>query len=245
MGHVVHCHLIATLLAGGDAHDRFMQKMSHFEATLDHEEEGGIGIDNPMDNENDAAAAVKHPAIQPEFAEDQAPHAEAWPAPSAQAQSANGSSNITPGMSQLSLEDSASGTLADSGAPSQSSTRYVPDAPVFGIMMLHVQGWRPDALVRQVYLGPAGRQNLGPDVRPSSCSRKQSPHRHRRRSSASRLWTRRWSRSTAATSSTRGSGTHSRRSGILNVSTMTWKRSTIARSCASKFCQCPLYMMES
>lgn len=47
-GHIIHKHLITEFLKGGSAWNRFKQKTSTFEAAQDDEEEGGIGLDDPL-----------------------------------------------------------------------------------------------------------------------------------------------------------------------------------------------------
>ncbi|KAF2452086.1 hypothetical protein P171DRAFT_479096 [Karstenula rhodostoma CBS 690.94] len=133
MGHVVHCHLVAKLLAGGEAHNRFMQKISQYDASLDHEDEGGVGIENVLEHEDEDAKAVNHPAIQPDSVQDDVPHTEPWPALSAQGKDATRSSTITSRMGRMSLGgsdadtvvSSGSHTMQDSAAPNQSSRRQV------------------------------------------------------------------------------------------------------------------------
>jgi hypothetical protein len=125
MGHVVHKHLVAKLLNGGDAHDRFMQKISQYDATLDREDGGGIGVENIIDDGDEEAQAVDHPAIQPECIEDGLPCTEPWPVLFSQSRNTGKSSTITSGMSRMSLAGSEADTVVASAAPTQSSNRYV------------------------------------------------------------------------------------------------------------------------
>jgi hypothetical protein len=125
MGHVVHKHLVAKLLDGGDAHDRFMQKISQYDATLDREDGGGVGVNNVIDDGDEEAQAVNHPAIQPECIQDELPRAEPWPALSSQGRTASKSSTLTSGMSQMSLGGSEADTVVGSAVPTQTSNRYV------------------------------------------------------------------------------------------------------------------------
>lgn len=144
MGHVVHCDLVAKLLAGGEAHTRFMQKISQYDASLDHEDEGGISIRNVLEDEHEEAKSVDHPVIQPESVRDEVLHSELWPAPSAQNRTAAQSSSIISGMGCMSLGGSdgntavgsGSHTMQDSAAPTQSSRRYV-YTPVPGVAVMH------------------------------------------------------------------------------------------------------------
>ncbi|KAF1927554.1 uncharacterized protein M421DRAFT_101536 [Didymella exigua CBS 183.55] len=65
-GHVVHKHLVTTLLKDGDAYKRFQAKQAMFEAAHgDFEEEGGICLDGPMDR--DEEVEVPFAALQPEI----------------------------------------------------------------------------------------------------------------------------------------------------------------------------------
>ncbi|KAL5457996.1 hypothetical protein PMIN06_003569 [Paraphaeosphaeria minitans] len=112
MGHVVHCHLVAKLLAGGEAHARFMQKTSQYNASLDQEEEGGVEVENVLEDDHEDARAVNHPAIQPECMQGDVPHAEPWPALSAPDRTATRSSTVTSAMGRMSL----GGTDAGSGS---------------------------------------------------------------------------------------------------------------------------------
>jgi hypothetical protein len=59
--HIVHKHLITELLKGGPNYDRFMQKISKFDATVDDEDEGGVNL---MDDDQDIKE-VEYAAIKP------------------------------------------------------------------------------------------------------------------------------------------------------------------------------------
>lgn len=50
-GHVVHKHLITELLKGGEAYARFQQKTAKYEAALDCEEEGGVGLGDALSDD--------------------------------------------------------------------------------------------------------------------------------------------------------------------------------------------------
>ncbi|KAF1962063.1 hypothetical protein CC80DRAFT_461911 [Byssothecium circinans] len=68
MGHIVHKHLVTELLKGGPSYDRFMQKISNFEAANDHEHQGGVSVasDDMMEpDEEDEARDVPFEAIKP------------------------------------------------------------------------------------------------------------------------------------------------------------------------------------
>lgn len=67
IGHIVHKHLITELLKGGQEYDRFMQKISKFDAAQDFEVEGGVELDDSiLDNEHEAQS-VNFDAIKPEI----------------------------------------------------------------------------------------------------------------------------------------------------------------------------------
>ncbi|KAF1967896.1 hypothetical protein BU23DRAFT_583634 [Bimuria novae-zelandiae CBS 107.79] len=79
-GHVVHKKLISNLLSDGGYKDRFMQKLSQFDAALDEEEEGGIGLENPLEEEEDEAQKIAFKALQPEEPEETpVPPTVLWP----------------------------------------------------------------------------------------------------------------------------------------------------------------------
>lgn len=81
---------------GGKEHDRFRQKISHYNAGLDQEEEGGVSVENPMDDENDEAPKVQFQALKPEVAQNE----DATTVPS-----------ITSGLDEMSLAGSDSDTI--------------------------------------------------------------------------------------------------------------------------------------
>jgi hypothetical protein len=66
-GCVVHKYLIAELLKGGPNYDRFMQKISKFDAAIDADEDGGINLIDQGDE--DDARNVDFPPIQPDMSE--------------------------------------------------------------------------------------------------------------------------------------------------------------------------------
>jgi hypothetical protein len=63
----VHKHLITELLKGGDTYVRFQQKQAKYEATLDHEEDGGVNLEDEIFDDEEIEE-VKHKAIEPEEA---------------------------------------------------------------------------------------------------------------------------------------------------------------------------------
>lgn len=64
-GHVVHKHLIRELLNCSLAYERFFQKQSKYDAAVDHEVEGGVGLcDSSFDN--DEIEDVQFKAIMPD-----------------------------------------------------------------------------------------------------------------------------------------------------------------------------------
>jgi hypothetical protein len=96
-GHIVHKHLVTELLKDGIAHDRFKQKVSKYEATIDTEEEGGISLDDHLGNEDDAIDNVEFKAIKPEAPP--VPPANAVPYPPLPSQS----SDIASTLGQMTL----------------------------------------------------------------------------------------------------------------------------------------------
>lgn len=64
-GHIIHKQLIGELLKCGPALDRFRQKTSKFDAAIDYEEEGGIVLDDPLDDDKEIEA-VDFKAIEPD-----------------------------------------------------------------------------------------------------------------------------------------------------------------------------------
>jgi hypothetical protein len=111
LGHIVHKHLVTELLKGGATYDRFMQKISRFDATQDYVEEGGVGIDNVLDEEDeDAAQAVEYTALKPDYTQEEAVHPGYYPPlPSSQGgQSVTGASELTETMSRMSIGGSVS-----------------------------------------------------------------------------------------------------------------------------------------
>lgn len=103
----MHKHLVTKLLEGGAAYDRFMQKISKFDAAQDYEEEGGVGIDMPLDqDDDDEARDVEFAAIKPETApEEPVPYTGPYPPlPSqSQARSVSGASDLSATMRKMSL----------------------------------------------------------------------------------------------------------------------------------------------
>ncbi|KAH7385909.1 hypothetical protein BKA66DRAFT_511252 [Pyrenochaeta sp. MPI-SDFR-AT-0127] len=71
-GHIVHKYLITEFLKGGLAWNRFKQKTSKFEAAQDDEEEGGIGLDDPLGGDEEIKE-VRFEALRPENADTSPP----------------------------------------------------------------------------------------------------------------------------------------------------------------------------
>lgn len=130
MGHVVHKHLVADLLAHGDAHQRFLQKTSQYDAALDHEDGGGVNINNFLEREDEEANAVNHPAIQPEYLHKDVPQIGDWP-DLARSRSVSKSTTLASDMDRMSLGSLESSTLVGSnshtmdGSAAPSSKQYV------------------------------------------------------------------------------------------------------------------------
>jgi hypothetical protein len=104
-GHIVHKHLITEFLKDGMAHDRFKQKTSKFEATID-DEEGGVSLDDHLGNEDDEIDEVKFKALEPDAAP--LPPASTVPYPPLPSQSSDISSNL----GQMTLEAPPSETFS-------------------------------------------------------------------------------------------------------------------------------------
>lgn len=64
-GHIVHKHLITELLKGGEALARFQQKQAKYEAALDCEEDGGVGLEEEI-FEDEGIEEVKYDALKPD-----------------------------------------------------------------------------------------------------------------------------------------------------------------------------------
>ncbi|KAL1592825.1 hypothetical protein SLS60_011241 [Paraconiothyrium brasiliense] len=137
-------HLVVKLLGSGDAHERFMQKTAQYDASLDHEDGGGVGIENHLEEEHDEAKAISHPAIQPEYDQDAVSQNGDWPTLT-QGRNASGASTLAPSMDQMSLAGSESDTIVgsssntvdESAVPSQGSKQYVQlrSVTVFGLSL--------------------------------------------------------------------------------------------------------------
>jgi hypothetical protein len=65
-GLIVHKFLVADLLKGGPNLDRFMQKISEFDAAIDEDDEGGVSL---LDGGNNEALDFDYKAIEPEVTE--------------------------------------------------------------------------------------------------------------------------------------------------------------------------------
>ncbi|KAF1849315.1 uncharacterized protein K460DRAFT_354178 [Cucurbitaria berberidis CBS 394.84] len=65
-GHIVHKHLITELLKAGPAYERFMQKTSKFDATLDYEQEGGVELEDDALDADEDIEDVKFEALKPD-----------------------------------------------------------------------------------------------------------------------------------------------------------------------------------
>lgn len=114
-GHIVHKHLVTQLLKGGAAYDRFMQKIAKFDATQDIEEEGGIDIDNMLDDEDDEdeAREIKYEAIQPESApEEHIPYTGPYPPLPSKAKTATAAADMTSSLDRMSLNGASESATA-------------------------------------------------------------------------------------------------------------------------------------
>lgn len=117
-------------MSGGKESDRFKQKISQYDAALDQEEDGGVSVDTPMDNDDDEAARVQYLALKPEDSgEVTGAPVHPWPTPS-QSGSAMSTSAITSRLDGISLDGSDTATAVGSPtdasfAPTQTSNRYV------------------------------------------------------------------------------------------------------------------------
>jgi hypothetical protein len=127
MGHIVHKHLITELLKGGAVYERFLQKMSKFEAAQDFEVEGGVGLDA---DEQDARK-IEYPSIKPEV-KPETPVSHPSPYPPLASSSQSMASDLSHTMGRMSLaagSDSATAvgsTKGDSEATSTTSRQIKP-----------------------------------------------------------------------------------------------------------------------
>jgi hypothetical protein len=65
-GHIVHKYLISELLKGGHALNRFHQKIARYDAAIDEDEdEGGVNVDDLLEQDEDAVRDVSFKAIEP------------------------------------------------------------------------------------------------------------------------------------------------------------------------------------
>ena len=126
----MHKKLIGELLSGGKEHDRFQQKISQYDAALDQEEDGGVSVDNPMDNDDNEAARVQYLVLQPEDSnEATSPPVTPWPSLS-QSSNAASTSAITSGLDGISLAGSETTTVV--GAPTDASFTPTPSSRQYG-----------------------------------------------------------------------------------------------------------------
>jgi hypothetical protein len=65
-GHIVHKHLINEYLKGDEKYARFQQKQAKFEASLDAEEEGGVGLEDAIFDDQEIDE-VQFKAIEPDL----------------------------------------------------------------------------------------------------------------------------------------------------------------------------------
>jgi len=110
MGHIVHKHLITELLKGGNVYDRFLKKIAKFDAAQDFEEEGGVGLNDVLNDDENDAREVKFKAIKPEYSpEKQVTHPGPYPPlPSQEGSTASVSSDLTATMGRMSIGEPAS-----------------------------------------------------------------------------------------------------------------------------------------
>ncbi|KAF2686662.1 hypothetical protein K458DRAFT_429632 [Lentithecium fluviatile CBS 122367] len=120
LGHIVHKHLVTELLKGGSAYDRFMQKISKFDAAQDYEEEGGIDVNDVLDDNEDEAKRVRYDAIQPEATPVEVTHLGSYPPLPSQ----SGASSITASMGRMSLGRASETVVgSENGSAAESSTK--------------------------------------------------------------------------------------------------------------------------
>ncbi|KAF2710212.1 hypothetical protein K504DRAFT_430576 [Pleomassaria siparia CBS 279.74] len=67
--HIIHKFIVSELLKGGSALNRFQQKTSRFNAAIDEDDDGGVGINNLIDKDEDEETAhgINYKAIVPEI----------------------------------------------------------------------------------------------------------------------------------------------------------------------------------
>jgi hypothetical protein len=123
----VHKHLITELLKGGDSYLRFQQKQAKFEATLDHEEDGGVNLEDEIFDDDEIEEVTAFKAIPP----DEAPEtlfssATAGPFPPlpSKGRSVSTVSDIASTLSGISLnDDSGASTAVNSSMLSPTASR--------------------------------------------------------------------------------------------------------------------------
>jgi hypothetical protein len=118
-GHIVHKHLITELLKGGPVYERFLQKIAKFDAAQDFEEEGGVGINDILNDDEHDAREVDYEAIKPEhLPEEPVSHPGPYPPlPSQKGCASSIASDLTHVIGHMSLGDgplSSSATVVGS-----------------------------------------------------------------------------------------------------------------------------------
>ncbi|KAJ4305810.1 hypothetical protein N0V90_001342 [Kalmusia sp. IMI 367209] len=115
MGHVVHKNLITELLKGGPAFNRFMQKISKFDAALDYEEEGGVGLEDVLEEDEDEAKEVDFKAIEPECPDvEEVPYVGHYPPLPSQGKAVSGTTHLASDFCRMSLGGTESETIVGS-----------------------------------------------------------------------------------------------------------------------------------
>jgi hypothetical protein len=111
-GHVVHKLLITELLKGGEAWERFQQKTAKYEATIDHEEEGGVSLgDDPL-GEDYEVEDVKFEALKPDEPADSPMFAEPYPPLPAGSKTASDTGSVNSAFGGLSLVSNSQASTA-------------------------------------------------------------------------------------------------------------------------------------
>lgn len=112
-GHIVHKHLITELLKNEEAMARFREKTAKFDAAQDYEEEGGILLEDPLDNE-EGVGEVDFKALQLDSIAETPAQAIAFPPLPSQTSSTNDAGSLVRSLDNLSVagESTASTVIA-------------------------------------------------------------------------------------------------------------------------------------
>lgn len=155
-GHIIHKHLVTALLKDSSAYDRFKAKQAKYDAaTGDYEEEGGVCLDDPLD-EDEEIEDVKFAALQPDISK-RLPPPTAVPFPPLGAHAT---------ASRYSIDEVAS-TIGDMSVNDDDGASTVPQSAYGGstytsstAMARHPKAWGPRE-------GKSASSSLFPNAKPT------------------------------------------------------------------------------